>query len=99
MLCRLFQVTEENVILMTVNEILSLWLSRYSDGLWVRRQGQEIFSCPQRPDQLCGSPSLLSNGYRGMAPEVERPGCETDHSPPSDNEIKNEGAIPPLPRT
>jgi hypothetical protein len=29
---------------------------------------------------------------------VKRPGLEADHSPPSSVEIKNDGAIPPLPR-
>jgi hypothetical protein len=28
---------------------------------------------------------------------VKRPGCEADHSPPSSAEVKNGGAIPPLP--
>jgi hypothetical protein len=27
--------------------------------------GSRIFSSPRRPDQLWGSPNLLSNGYRG----------------------------------
>jgi hypothetical protein len=29
--------------------------------------------------------------------EVNRPGREDDHSPPSSAEVKNGGAIPPLP--
>jgi hypothetical protein len=28
---------------------------------------------------------------------VKWQGCETDHSPPSSAEVKNDGAIPPLP--
>jgi hypothetical protein len=32
-----------------------------------------------------------------ISPEVERPGCEADHSPPSSVEIKNGEALPPLP--
>jgi hypothetical protein len=32
-----------------------------------------------------------------LSPEEERPGREVDHSPPSSVEIKNDGAIPPLP--
>jgi hypothetical protein len=29
--------------------------------------------------------------------EVKLPGCETNHSLPSSDEIKNGGAVPPLP--
>jgi hypothetical protein len=32
-----------------------------------------------------------------LSPEVKRPG--RDHSPPSSAEVKNDGAIPPLPHT
>jgi hypothetical protein len=28
--------------------------------------GSRIFTPPARPDRLCGPPSLLSNGYRGI---------------------------------
>jgi hypothetical protein len=52
-----------------------------------------VFSFPQRPDRLRGSPSLLSNGCRGL----KRQKREADHSPPSGAEIKKGGAIPPLP--
>jgi hypothetical protein len=34
-----------------------------------------------------------------LSPELKRPKCEADHSPPSSTEIKNSGAIPPLPHT
>jgi hypothetical protein len=48
----------------------------------------------QRPDP----PSLIYSGYRELFPEgVKRPGSEADHSPPSSAEIKNGGAISPLP--
>jgi hypothetical protein len=30
--------------------------------------GSRIFPSPCRPDRLCGPPSLLSNGYRGLVP-------------------------------
>jgi len=39
---------------------------------WVRRidsrRGLGIFSSPPRQDRLCGSPSLVSNGYRELFP-------------------------------
>jgi len=42
-----------------------------------------------RPYRLWGPPCLLFNGYRGSSPDVKRPGCEFDHSPPPSAEIKN----------
>jgi hypothetical protein len=35
----------------------------------------------------------------GFSLGVKRPGHEADHSPPSSAEVKNGGAIPPLPQT
>jgi hypothetical protein len=32
-----------------------------------------------------------------ISPGLKKPGCEADHSPPSSAEVKNGGAIPPLP--
>jgi hypothetical protein len=56
-----------------------------------------FFSSPQRPDRLCGPLGLPSSGYRGaLSPGVKRPGREADHSPPSNAEVKNGGAIPSL---
>jgi hypothetical protein len=43
-----------------------------------------IFSSPNRPDRLWGSPDLLSNEYRG----VKQPGREANHSPPASAEVK-----------
>jgi hypothetical protein len=49
-----------------------------------------IFPSPPRPERPWGPRSLLSNGYRRvLAPEVNRPGRETDHSPPSSAKFKN----------
>jgi hypothetical protein len=34
-----------------------------------------------------------------LSPILKRPGCEADYSPPSSAEVKNAGAMPPLPDT
>jgi hypothetical protein len=47
------------------------------------------------------SPSLLCNGFLGeggaISPAVKRPGLDANHSLPSSAEVKNSGAISPLP--
>jgi hypothetical protein len=49
------------------------------------RHGQgPIFSSQLRPDQLCGPPSYLSNGYWRFSP-----GYEADHTSPSNVEVRN----------
>jgi hypothetical protein len=37
--------------------------------------GSRIFSSPRRTDRLWGSPSLLSNGYRGLLPRCKAAGA------------------------
>jgi hypothetical protein len=54
--------------------------------------GPRFFSSPQCPYWFWGSPSSLSSEYRGLFPRES-----SDHSPPSKAEVKNGGAIPPLP--
>jgi hypothetical protein len=43
-------------------------------GVWVP-VGSRIFSFPHRPNRLCGSANLLSNGYRGLFPRGEATGA------------------------
>jgi hypothetical protein len=62
-------------------------------------RGKRFSSTPQRPYRLWGPFSLISNGYRAVFPGVKQPGREADHSPPSSAEVKNGGAILPLPHT
>ena len=63
------------------------WRSQYGDWLRAGRSGDrmpvvgEIFrTCRDRP---WGPPSLLYNGYRVFPRGKERPGRDTDPSPPS----------------
>jgi hypothetical protein len=58
-------------------------------GVGVRVQvGSRIFSFPHCPDRFWGSPSLLSNAYRGaLSPRAKRPGSEGDHSPQTSAEV------------
>jgi hypothetical protein len=56
----------------------------------VTSTGMEFFSSPPCSDRLWGSPSFLSNGYRGaLSLGVMLPGNEADHSTTSGDEVKN----------
>jgi hypothetical protein len=79
-------------------------LSRYSDGKragwrgFNSREGQEIFlhSTASRPGSGAHSASYpIRSGVFPLG--ANRPGRAADHSPPSSAEVKNGGAIPPLP--
>jgi hypothetical protein len=60
--------------------------------------GKRFFSTPQLPDWLWDPPILLSIGYKGLfSGGVQRPWPECNHSQLSNVEVKNNGAIPPLP--
>jgi hypothetical protein len=82
------------------------YLSRYSDGLLAGRTGfssqqeQDFFlqSAASRPVLKSDQP-LIQIVPRALSPGVNRPGRKTDHSPPSSTDVKNDGAIPPLPHT
>jgi hypothetical protein len=64
------------------------------------RQGQEIFLYPA---QFLPAPGPTHPPIKWIAgpvfPGVKRSGREADHSPPSNAEVKNDGAIPQLPHT
>jgi hypothetical protein len=62
-------------------------------------RSKKFFSTPQHADRLCkGSTQPPTQGVpRALSWEVKWPECEADHSPPSSAEVKNGGAIPPLP--
>jgi hypothetical protein len=74
-------------------------LSRYSDGLRAERlvldsrQGQDIFFF-SAASRLALGPTQPPIQW---VPVVKGPGREANHSPPSSVEVKNGGAIPPLP--
>jgi hypothetical protein len=82
----------------------SVGIGRYSDGL---RAGLLGFNSSQRQDisllhsVQTGSgthPSSYAMGTGGFFPRgVKQSGRETDHSPPSSAEDKNDGALSPLP--
>jgi hypothetical protein len=60
----------------------------------------KIFFSLQRPDRLWGLLNLRSNGYPvTVSLGLKRQGRVSDHSPPASGEVKNVGAIPPLPHT
>jgi hypothetical protein len=64
----------------------------------ISRKGQEIilFSTASRPALGPTKPSIQRlPGV--LSPRVKRQGSEADHSPPSSAEVKNGGAMPPLP--
>jgi hypothetical protein len=73
-------------------------LSRYSDGLGDPGSipGRAKFSLPRSVQTGSGA---LSMDTRAISLGEKMSGREADHSPPSSAEVKNGGAIPPLPHT
>ena len=65
-------------------------LSRYSDSLRTGRSGVRIQVCDvlfrTSPDQPCGPPSLLCNGYRDSFSDVKWPELGVEYPPPSSAE-------------
>jgi hypothetical protein len=76
-------------------------LDRFSDGLRTRRLGRD--SRQEQDIILWSTVSKSAMGYTQppiqWVPGVKRPGHEDDHSPPFAAEVKNGGAIYPLPHT
>jgi hypothetical protein len=69
-------------------------------GIRVQFSGgaRDFFFPPQRADWLWDPLRLLSNGYKGLLPlGVKWLRYEADHSLPFRANIKNNGAMPPLP--
>jgi hypothetical protein len=63
-------------------------------------KGKRFFSIPYSLDR--GMVSALASfrmGTGGFHPRLKPPGRQDDHSPASSAEIKNGGAIPPIPHT
>jgi hypothetical protein len=63
-------------------------------------EGSKVFSSPNCPDQLWGSPNLISNGYQGLFPGVKAAGAwnwqPTSQLVPRSTQC---GSIHPLPHT
>jgi hypothetical protein len=57
-----------------------------------------LFSTTSRPN-LGPTQRLIPWVSGAISPEVKGPGREADNSPPSSAEVRNVGAIPPLPHT
>jgi hypothetical protein len=78
-------------------QYVNIHLNKY---YFMRPGSARFFFSPQSPDRLCVSPNLLSNVRwvpGALSPAVKRQVREADHSPPSNAEVKNGGAISPLP--
>jgi hypothetical protein len=79
-----------------VNIEMGCWL----DGrVSIPGSGKRFYSTPQRPDRLWAHPSTSPMGTGGSFPGGKAAGREADHSPLSSAEVKNGGAVPPLPHT
>jgi hypothetical protein len=65
---------------------------------YILGRGKRIFYAPHSLDRIWSPSSHLSNGYWGLFPPgLKRLGRKADHALLSSAEIKNGGAIPPLP--
>jgi hypothetical protein len=62
----------------------------------ILERGKILFSTASRP-ALGPTQPPIEWVPGAISPGVKGPGRETDHSPPSSADVKNGGAIPPLP--
>jgi hypothetical protein len=60
-------------------------------------RGKRFDSIPQRQDRLWGHPASYPTSTRGLSRWLKRSESEADNSPPSSPDVKNCGAVPPLP--
>jgi hypothetical protein len=60
--------------------------------IWGSNSGtsKRLFSSAERTNQLCEPSRLVFDGYKVYFPGIKRAGRETDHSPTSSSEVKNE---------
>jgi hypothetical protein len=66
----------------------------YGMDRWVSIRGKDNFSLLRRVQVGYGAhPASYPIGTGGSCPEVKRPVCETDHSPPYGAEVKNSGVF------
>ena len=54
------------------------------------RLDNRVYSAPERPNWLWDSTVLLVSGYRGSVLGVDLPGCDINHSSPSNTEFMKE---------
>jgi hypothetical protein len=69
--------------------------ARYDFDSW---QGQNFSLLHSVQTGSGANPAFYPMRTGSFSVRVKRPGCEANHSPPSSPEIRNCGAIPPLPR-
>jgi hypothetical protein len=55
-----------------------------------------FFSSPKRKDRLGGPPTVYAMKTGGFFLRIKQPGHEEEFLLPSDTEVKNGGAIPPV---
>jgi len=75
-------------LLMASGSVVGIATGYGLDGPGIESRWGEIFrTCP---DRLWGPPSLLYNGYRVFPAGKERPGRDSDPSPPSSTVVMKE---------